>query len=265
MASVEGSESDRVENLDFGASYPPAPPSVFTSFDALKGRIREHYELCSDYYYSLWCRLTIPSPTKVHTLTVFRGEHIHHGYFLRPDDSKELAQVQLIKLLLQRSALPENTKILDVGCGLGGTTRYLAREHGCSATGITISGNQVKLACKLTMQEKDVVDTLAGENFLTLGNGKVRFTELDAENMGDFFNTPPNALKFDGVWISEALSHLPNKELFFHNSFALLNQGGKLVIADWFKSEQLTPAEMRADIKPIEGSVVSDSIPQSHR
>jgi hypothetical protein len=31
-----------------------APPSAFTSFDALKGRIREHYEVCSDYYYSLW-------------------------------------------------------------------------------------------------------------------------------------------------------------------------------------------------------------------
>lgn len=238
MAAVEGSKSDRVENRDAGASYPPALPAVFTSVDALKGRIREHYEVCSDYYYSLW------------------GEHIHHGYFLRPDDTKELAQLQLIKLLLQRSALPKNSKILDVGCGLGGTTRYLAREHGCSVTGITISGNQVKLARKLSMQEKDVVEALAGEDFLTLGNGKVRFIELDAEVMGDFFNTPPNALKFDAVWISEALSHLPNKELFFHNSFALLDQGGKLVIADWFKSEQLTPAEMRTDIKPIEDGML---------
>lgn len=38
---------------DVDAKY-SAPPSAFTSFDTLKGRIREHYEVCSDYYYSLW-------------------------------------------------------------------------------------------------------------------------------------------------------------------------------------------------------------------
>ena len=107
-------------------------------------------------------------------------------------------------------------------------------------------------------------DALADEIF-TLGSGNVRFMELDAEKMGDFFNTPPNATKFDAVWISEALSHLPNKELFFQNSFALLNQGGKLVIADWFKREHLTPAEVRTDIKPIEGSVLSASNTRAQR
>jgi len=238
MATVERPDSGRDQNSDVGANYPPAPPSVFTSFDALKGRIRDHYEVCSDYYYSLW------------------GEHIHHGYFLRPDDSKELAQLQLIQLLLQCSSLARNSRILDVGCGLGGTTRYLAREYGCSATGITISGNQVQLARKLTTQEKDVANASANEDFLTLGNGKVRFIELDAEKMGYFFNTPPNTVRFDAVWISEALSHLPNKELFFHSAFALLNQSGKLVIADWFKNENVTPAQMQTDIKPIEDGML---------
>jgi tocopherol O-methyltransferase len=39
---------------DFGANYSAPSPPTFTSFDALKGRIREHYEVCSNYYYSLW-------------------------------------------------------------------------------------------------------------------------------------------------------------------------------------------------------------------
>jgi tocopherol O-methyltransferase len=39
---------------DIGAKYSAVPRSAFTSFDALKGRIREHYEVCSDHYYSLW-------------------------------------------------------------------------------------------------------------------------------------------------------------------------------------------------------------------
>lgn len=39
---------------DFDAKYSAPSPSAFTSFDVLKGRIREHYEVCSGYYYSLW-------------------------------------------------------------------------------------------------------------------------------------------------------------------------------------------------------------------
>jgi tocopherol O-methyltransferase len=71
--------------------------------------------------------------------------------------------------------------------------------------------------------------------------------------MGEYFNEAPNIAKFDCVWISEAMSHLPNKELFFRSAALLLNPGGKLVVADWFKSEDLTEAQFKADISPIEG------------
>jgi hypothetical protein len=30
------------------------PPPASTSFGVLKDRIKQHYEVCSDYYYSLW-------------------------------------------------------------------------------------------------------------------------------------------------------------------------------------------------------------------
>src|SRR5215467_12454786 len=43
-----------------------------------KEKVREHYDRMSPYYHSLW------------------GEHIHHGYWIRGDESKETAQVQLI-------------------------------------------------------------------------------------------------------------------------------------------------------------------------
>lgn len=189
-----------------------------------------------------------------------RGEHIHHGYFLEPTDTKEKAQVQLIELLLERSALPVGSTVLDVGCGVGGTSRHLAQHHGCKVTGVTISGRQVEIARKLTLEvsaEKELWNTPATPGVLDesvkLGDGSVRFLELDAEKMGDFFTTDPNVLKFDCVWISEAMSHLPNKELFFRNAHLLLNPGGKLVVADWFKAEDLTEEQMKADISPIEG------------
>ena len=182
-----------------------------------------------------------------------RGEHIHHGYFLRPDDTKETAQLQLIELLLQRSCLPRDSHVLDVGCGVGGTTRYLAREYGSSVTGITISGTQVQMARSLTTKENGGGKRADGENYDTLGIGKVRFLELDAEKMGDYFHTSTNNTMFDAVWISEVMSHLPDKELFFQNAFSILKGGGKLVIADWFKAEHLSSTETKADIEPIEG------------
>lgn len=203
-------------------------------------------------------------PSRLTTITKLtppnRGEHIHHGYFLTPTDTKELAQIQLISLLLTRSALPQNSTVLDVGCGIGGTSRYLAKNHGCQVTGVTISGRQVEIARKITAEVASVsaavvLPPAAEGEFTKLGEagGAVRFTELDAEKMGEYFGEGEGQQLFDCVWISEAMSHLPNKALFFQNAERLLKPGGKLVVADWFKDENVSEALMKADIAPIEG------------
>lgn len=188
-----------------------------------------------------------------HLLTS-RGEHIHHGYFLSSTDSKEVAQIQLIKLLLDRSGLAPGSTVLDVGCGIGGTTRYLAESLACKVIGVTISGRQVEIANRISREiagnENITVDD---QGFIKIGDGGVSFVELDAEKMGSYFSQPAKKLTFDCVWISEAMSHLPDKELFFQNASKLLNAGGKLVVADWFKAEGLTDQQVEADIKPIEG------------
>jgi tocopherol O-methyltransferase len=91
------------------------------------------------------------------------------------------------------------------------------------------------------------------DGFIKLGDGQVKFLELDAEKMGDFFDDQQGS--FDAVWISEALSHFPNKALFFKNVMKVLKPGGKLVLADWFKAENLDDTTFTNDIKPIEGKV----------
>ena len=83
----------------------------------------------------------------------------------------------------------------------------------------------------------------------------MQFIELDAEKMGDFFTQEPNRKTFDAVWISEAMSHLPDKKLFFENVEMLLKPGGRLVVADWFKAGGMTDSELDADIRPIEGEL----------
>lgn len=124
-------------------------------------------------------------------------------------------------------------------------------------TGITISTKQVEMATRLTKSEAAKADpSLAdqapdADGFLRIGKGRVKFLELDAETMGEVFAA--QAESFDAVWICEALSHFPNKALFFRNAHSVLKKEGKLALADWFKQEGLDDKHFVDDIKPIEG------------
>ncbi|KAL8836145.1 MAG: hypothetical protein Q9170_003038 [Blastenia crenularia] len=232
-ASLNQQVEPHSDQSELSQQYPPPAPEPMTSFAALKDRIKYHYDNASDYYYSLW------------------GEHVHHGYFLEPDDTKERAQIRLVELLLDRSKLEKGSSVLDVGCGLGGTSRYLAKHRACDVTGITISGKQVDMAERLTT---DIVgankDRDAADGSIKFDAGSVSFMEFDAEKLGEFVSASGI---WECVWISEAMSHLPDKQLFFNNAIKLLRPNGRLVVADWFKAEDLTSAQLEADIKPIEG------------
>ncbi len=54
------------------------------------------------------------------------------------------------------------------------------------------------------------------------------------------------------MWISEALSHFPNKELFFAHAVRLLKPGGKWVCVDWFKADNISEAHEQGVIRDIE-------------
>jgi tocopherol O-methyltransferase len=73
-----------------------------------KQKIIEHYEFVSPYYRALW------------------GEHLHHGYWETGTETKEEAQLALTTLLAQAAQVRPGADILDVGCGFGGSSIYLA-------------------------------------------------------------------------------------------------------------------------------------------
>lgn len=176
-----------------------------------KETIREHYDRISPYYQSFW------------------GEHIHHGYWIRGDETKEEAQNQLIDHLAAVAKVPLGATILDVGCGYGGTSVYLAQKYGAQATGITISPVQVEMASR------------AAEK----AGASAKFLCMDAEAMA--FQAP-----FDVVWSVESISHYPNYEKFFASAASLVKPGGAMAVIDWFKKAGLTAREHQKHLEPIE-------------
>jgi len=176
-----------------------------------KNRIIEHYDVVSPYYRSLW------------------GEHLHHGYWIRGDESKEKAQLQLIEHLAQLAEVKRGADILDIGCGFGASSIYLAKHFNATVTGITISPVQVEMANQAAALERL----------------EAKFLLMDAEAM-DFQR------RFDVLWSVESISHYQNLPGFFASAAKLLKPGGTFAMTDWFKKENLTPKETRKNIVPIE-------------
>jgi tocopherol O-methyltransferase len=176
-----------------------------------KEKIREFYDLVSSHFHDLW------------------GEHLHHGFWIRGDETKEKAQIQLIEYLAQIADIRPGRTILDVGCGTGASSIYLAKHYKVEATGISISPVQIGLAKKAAARE-DVSAT-----FLLMDAEAMQFGKL-----------------FDVVWSVESISHYQDIEKFFASAAKLLPSNGTIAVIDWFKKKNLNPAEYKRDILPIE-------------
>ncbi len=176
-----------------------------------KVKIVEHYDVVSPYYQALW------------------GDHLHHGFWITGDESKETAQVQLIEHLADLADVKFGSDILDIGCGMGATSLYLAQKFHASTVGITISPVQIDMATKSA----------------AVARADSRFLLMDAEAMT--FDK-----QFDLLWSTESISHYHDHKQFFASAAKLLKPGGTFALTDWFKKENLTPAATRKFIEPIE-------------
>jgi MPBQ/MSBQ methyltransferase len=157
------------------------------------------------------------------------GEHIHLGFYreeernpfdlLPPFKGFIRAKYDFIDEMLKYSCFGSPTtpiRVLDVGCGIGGTSRYLSKKFGSTTnahvTGITLSTVQAERARELAQQQSiDNVD----------------FKVMDALNMSYANNT------FDLVWACESGEHMPNKQQYVQEMVRVLKPGGRLVIATW--------------------------------
>ena len=183
-----------------------------------KERVRDFYDTVSPYFRDLW------------------GEHLHDGYYAEGDETKEVAQDKLVAYLADRAGIEAGTSGLDVGCGMGATSVWLARERECRMTGVTLSPVQVEVARKLAERER--VDA--------------RFEVADAETL----EFEPG---FDFLWMVGVLGHLEDQRAFVERSPRLLRQGGRFLVGDWMSAANLGDRDRKKYVDPVlDGMLMPD-------
>ncbi|GLJ12469.1 hypothetical protein SUGI_0191680 [Cryptomeria japonica] len=189
----------------------------------LREGIAEFYDASSGVWEDIW------------------GEHMHHGFYPlnnqtpnQPNVDHRAAQITMIEKALSFAGLSEKeserpSSVVDVGCGIGGSSRYLATKYRANVKGITLSPLQAARATALTLA--------AG-----LGD-RVDFQVADA------LNQPFPDGQFDLVWSMESGEHMPDKEKFMRELVRVAAPGGSIIIVTWCHRD-LSPDEV--SLKPNE-------------
>ena len=143
-----------------------------------------------------------------------RSHAIHFGYWDKSVKNLPQALERENKILADKAGIKNTDVVLDAGCGVGGSSIFLAKNFGCKVTGITLSRKQVLAAVRNAKQN--------GVEFLT------EFLEMDFEKMN--FRDK----SFNVVWAIESVCHADNKSKFIEEAYRILKPGGRLIIADGF-------------------------------
>mgnify|MGYP005988952755 CR=1 FL=1 len=136
---------------------------------------------------------------------------------LQPVDEFHIRGDIATQELIELAQFTPDMHILDVGCGVGGSTRRLSSETGCNVTGVDLSDEYIDVANRLTqllqMQEK------------------VKFTAASALELPFDDNT------FDGTWSIQMNMNVEDKLGWLKELYRVLKPGGRAVLYEVFENK----------------------------
>ncbi len=142
---------------------------------------------------------------------------IHYGYWDKAVKSFPESLIRMNEVMMMVADINPADKVLDAGCGVGGSSIFLASTLGCRVTGITLSERQVEQATENAKKNESI-------------EGLVDFKTMN------YCSTGFRDASFDVVWGCESICYADSKEQFILEAFRLLKPGGRLVVADGFVS-----------------------------
>jgi sarcosine/dimethylglycine N-methyltransferase len=167
--------------------------------------------------------------------TVWGGEDIHVGIYRRPEDTIFEASRRTVAMLASLSGslkrLGDGCRVLDLGAGVGGSARYLARNVGCEVVALNLSETENERHRRMNRQQGldhliEVVD-------------------------GNFEEVPYPDGSFDLVWSQDAILHSSDREAVLAEAFRVLGEGGEMVLTDPMQTEDCYPEYLKPILKRI--------------
>jgi SAM-dependent methyltransferase len=170
--------------------------------------------------------------------------HMHYG-FDRDLPKGGNPTEQMVRYVAKVAGLPDRKaadasgrpgpKVLDAGCGVGGSAIWLARQAGCRSVGITLVEPQARLAMRYAARHGVRPQTPPQPS------GMARFA------VNDFTRPAFKPGSFDVVWALESFDHAPDKAAWVAAMARILKPGGRLAIADGFRAERRAAGEAGAE------------------
>jgi tocopherol O-methyltransferase len=169
---------------------------------SLLSRINEYYDRSHIDYRLVW--------------TSRQELAYHFGYFDHRVCSHRQSLVRINEVMADQIGLAWGARVLDAGCGIGGSSVWLARERRAEVVGIALGDRQLARA-----REYARMHGLSA---------RVSFA------VADYARTPFPAASFDVVWAQESLCHAPDKGSFYSEAGRVLRPGGGLIVAEFLRS-----------------------------
>lgn len=166
------------------------------------------------------------SDQRPETMEAF-GRHVHWGYWSDPASADgtaaDYAQAaeRLCRRVCDAAHIQNGQRILDVGCGFGGTIASLnERFSNLDLVGVNIDRRQLDRATETVRP----------------GNGnRIRFVEADACQL------PFPAHSFDVVLAVECIFHFDSRAVFLAEASRVLAPGGSLALSDFIPPDKAVP------------------------
>lgn len=142
---------------------------------------------------------------------------------LKDYDQDHFGGVAANDILARLAAIGAESRVLDVCCGMGGPSRYLAHAHGCRVTGVDMNASRIEGARKLT--------AMAG------------LADRVGFEIGNALAMPFADATFDVVIGQEAFCHIPDKAHLIRECARVLREGGRIAFTDILATAKTTDAE----------------------
>ncbi len=174
--------------------------NTLLSAEELQSDAAKHYDDCYWDYLFAWCNKD--------------NLALHYGYWDEQTTSHHHALVRKNQILYETAEIKPTDRVLDAGCGIGGSAIWMAKNHGNNIKAITISHKQTQYAAQHAKRQ-----------------GVEKNISFD---VSDFCQTPYKDESFDVIWGLESVCHALKKGDFIKEAYRLLRPGGKIVVCDGY-------------------------------